>query len=337
MKRLACLFGLLTFAVACGEGGLFGSDSSAIVDDAPPPCADDAGPVDTADAGPAVDGSAADASAEPEPAFPDPTYWENGTSCGNKPDLQVYKYSKNSYLLRQSVCTNFEAPFHWLLFGKTRALLLDTGTGHVNLRGAVDTAISEYVAANGITGPYPLFVAHTHSHGDHVLGDQQLKNRPDTTIVGYRPAEVALAFNITDWPNGQAEFDLGERKLDVLAFPGHESAHIAIYDRNEQLLMTGDTLYPGRLYIQNWPLFQGSIHRLAEWIRNNKVPVRYVVGNHIEMSTTPGQDYPFGTTTHPDEHRLELTIDQLYELETATQAMGATPRREKHDHFIIFP
>ena len=333
MKRFACVVGLLAFAAACGNSLLDAESSNSALDQNP--CVDASTEAATTDD--AGDASV-EASRQPvDPAFPDPSYWENGTTCGTKPDVQLFKYSASTYIFRQSVCTNFEAPFHFLFFGKTRAMLLDTGTGHANLRAAVDTAINEYVAANGITAPYPLMVAHTHSHGDHVAGDRQFRDRPNTTIVGYRPTEVALAFNITDWPTGKAELDLGERVLDVHAFPGHESAHIAVYDRQEQLLFTGDTLYPGRLYIQSWPTFQASIHRLSEWVRNSRVPVKYILGNHIEMNSTPGQDYPFATTTHPNEHPLPLTTEQLFELETATQAMGATPARQAHDHFIIFP
>lgn len=53
------------------------------------------------------------------------------------PPLQVYAYDKDTYILRQSKCTHFEAPFLYLLFGTEKALLIDTGAGGVPVRSVV--------------------------------------------------------------------------------------------------------------------------------------------------------------------------------------------------------
>ena len=62
-----------------------------------------------------------------------------------------------------------------------------------------------------------------------------------------------------------------------------------------------------------------------------------MLGTHIEMSNTPGDDFPLGSTSHPDEHPLQLTRAHLLELEAAIRAMGDSPVYEVHDDFIIFP
>ena len=62
-----------------------------------------------------------------------------------------------------------------------------------------------------------------------------------------------------------------------------------------------------------------------------------VLGAHIEMSTTPGQDYAFGAVKHPNEHPLPQGLDQLLELDRAVTALGTTPELDRHPHFIIYP
>jgi hypothetical protein len=57
----------------------------------------------------------------------------------------------------------------------------------------------------------------------------------------------------------------------------------------------------------------------------------------IEMTRTPGKDYPMKAGSHPDEHALELPYSALIELQTAVHKMGETPERETHEDFIVFP
>src|SRR5690348_8541170 len=49
-------------------------------------------------------------------AFPD-QWIRGGPDCGDEPDLQVHRYSDGVFILRQSLCTSFEAPFLYLIFG----------------------------------------------------------------------------------------------------------------------------------------------------------------------------------------------------------------------------
>lgn len=49
-----------------------------------------------------------------------------GSVCTGTPSLKVHAYNANTFILRQSACTNYEKPFLYLLFGWRRALLRDT-------------------------------------------------------------------------------------------------------------------------------------------------------------------------------------------------------------------
>src|SRR5437764_129303 len=68
------------------------------------------------------------------------------------------------------------------------------------------------------------------------------------------------AFGLKDWPNQPGVIDLGGgRVLDLVPLPGHQEAAIALYDRKTGVLLTGDSVYPGRLYIADWKAFATSI------------------------------------------------------------------------------
>jgi glyoxylase-like metal-dependent hydrolase (beta-lactamase superfamily II) len=264
-----------------------------------------------------------------------PAHWQDGTTCPEPLEVQTWQYAAGTYMLRQSLCTNFEGPFVHLLFGSTRALLLDTGTGDANIRSAVDAVVDQYVRDHHLPSTYALVVAHTHAHSDHVGGDSQFRGRAQTTVVGHSATQVAAFFSLTGWPNNAGTFDLGDRVLDVIPIPGHEASHIALYDRQTQVLYTGDTLYPGRLYIESWTQFQRSTARLAAFAASHTIA--WALGAHIEMNTTPGHDYAMYSAVHPNEHVPQLPANQIGELNTATQAMGSTPHKDVHDQFIIYP
>jgi hydroxyacylglutathione hydrolase len=254
-----------------------------------------------------------------------PAKWIDGTSCSTDPEIQTWSYTKDTFILRQSLCTTFEGPFMYLFVGATKALLVDTGTGGVDLRGAVTTLL----------GPkkVELVVAHSHSHGDHIGGDGAFKGQPSTTVVGTSATAVRSFFGIAG--DAASSFDLGGRTIDVIAIPGHQAAHVAFYDRETKLLLTGDTLYPGRLYIDDWNSYRTSVPRLVSFVDDGR-PVSFVLGGHIELPKT-GADYAYGAKVHPNEHVLQLGDADLRELATAVVAMGNTPKRDVHPSFIIDP
>ena len=128
---------------------------------------------------------------------------------------------------------------------------------------------------------------------------------------------------------------LGGRTLDIVPIPGHERASIAIYDRRTGILLTGDTMYPGRLYVADGAAFAKSVQRLVTFTKD--LPVAHVLGAHIEQARTPFLDYPVGTKFQPDEHALDLSRGQLLELNDALQQMGNTVVRRAMRDFTVWP
>src|SRR5580658_8747015 len=104
-----------------------------------------------------------------------PQRWiTGGPRCVEVPDWQVQEYNEDLYILRESGCSDYEKPFLYLFFGKDRALLEDTGSGHPETARAVTGVISRWLAHNKRES-IPLVVTHSHSHGDHIAGDSQFQ------------------------------------------------------------------------------------------------------------------------------------------------------------------
>ena len=265
-----------------------------------------------------------------------PASWaEPPDACATRQsDFRLHEYNPDLYILRQSGCTNYEKPFLYLIFGDGQALLVDTGARGARVADAIAAALKRWADAHG--KPIPrLVAAHSHAHGDHVAGDSALAAMPGVTVVGTSPEAVQRFFALRAWPDSIATFDLGGRALDVIPIPGHERASIAIYDRRTGILLTGDTMYPGRLYVADGAEFTKSVRRLVDFTRERRVA--HVLGAHIEEARTPFLDYPIGTRFQPDEHALELSRGHLLELHDALSQMGSTIVRRAMADFTIWP
>lgn len=131
-----------------------------------------------------------------------------------------------------------------------------------------------------------------------------------------------------------AEYFPLRRVVDEL-IAGHHEAAVTFFDPWTGSLLTGDTVYPGRLYIQDWAAFTRSIDRLIEF--SDERAVSHVLGCHIEMTTEPGVDYPVRTTYQPDEPPLEMTTADLREIRAAIEEVGLPPTRRAFGRFILHP
>ena len=272
-----------------------------------------------------------------------PAKWIHGSApCGENtdPPFQVHEFDSDTFILRENKCIHYEGPFLYLLFGRDKVFLQDTGAAPRNpdiafpVSSTIFRLINDWAKRRNRPAP-PLIVTHSHAHGDHTGGDKQFEGLSDVTVVGTMVPEVIKFFKFEDWPNRPTTLDLGGRVLDIVAIPGHEASSIAVYDRRTRILLTGDTLYPGRLYIRDWPAYRASVARLAAFVESREVSM--VLGTHIEMTSKAGVDYPVGTVYQPEEHELALSPRHLAELHAALQKMTAGAIREVHDHFIIDP
>jgi len=273
------------------------------------------------------------AMAAPEP-LKEASQWIHGVPAGQAcvQPLQVHEAGPGVFIIRENKCVNTEAPFLYLILGEEKALLLDSGA---KPEDGVPFPLIETV--NRLIGgrKVDLLVAHTHNHRDHTAFDSAFRARADTTVVRVTPTEVKAHFQLKQWPEGEAQIDLGGRLITVLPLPGHEAAHLAFYDQRSGTVFSGDSLYPGMLTVRDWPAYRRSIARLLKFAETH--PVTAFAGAHIEMINKPYAMYELGTDYQPQEHKLFLGLEHLRQLHEALTAQGADPKRIERADFIVEP
>jgi hydroxyacylglutathione hydrolase len=265
-------------------------------------------------------------------------WFSQGSKCMEIPEWQVHEYNSNLYILRQSPCTDFEKPFIFLFFGKDKALLMDTGSRNGNLAPALRRTVKNWLTRNGRPS-IPLIVVHSHPHDDHTAGDAEVQAMHEPAMpVEFVSADLEPTkhfWGIEHWPTDIGHVDLGGRVIDLVPIPGHSDVSVALYDRNTAILLAGDSLYPGRLYVRDFAAFQASTERLVRFTEGK--PVAHILGNHIEQTSTPFLDYPVGTMYQPNEHELALSRGSLLELEEALVSMHGNARRMALRDFSVWP
>jgi glyoxylase-like metal-dependent hydrolase (beta-lactamase superfamily II) len=120
----------------------------------------------------------------------------------------------------------------YLVAGRERAVLIDTGFGGGDLAGCV----------RGIAD-LPLAVVNTHFHEDHAGGNPQFPaihiHRLD--LEAARP--LSAGCELVPIAEGLI-LDLGGRKLEVIEAPGHTRGSIVLLDSAASLLFAGDNNNP---------------------------------------------------------------------------------------------
>jgi glyoxylase-like metal-dependent hydrolase (beta-lactamase superfamily II) len=142
----------------------------------------------------------------------------------------------------------------YLLHGSQGTLLIDAcASGGEGFRAAV----------RAIIGDAPLRVALTHSDGDHTAGiapeDTVLVHPAEYDRLGQQPYAIAPLWD------GEP-LRAGDRVLEPVLIPGHTPGSIALLDRENRRVFTGDTISTGPVYMfgagRNLPAYIESLKRL---------------------------------------------------------------------------
>lgn len=249
--------------------------------------------------------------------------------------IQVYQQGNDAFILRQHKCTSFEAPFMYFLIGSDKMVLVDTGAVSDSTIFPLQATIQALINANQGDNDKSkeLIVIHTHGHNDHYAGDVQFTNLDKVTVIETSPKGFNTYFDFSA-SNGQKTIDLGDRQLIIQPIPGHQEESIVIYDTKTQLMLTGDTFYPGKVYVKDWAAFKESIAKLVTFTQQHQV--KWILGSHIEMNSLTKDIYSIGTIYQPNEVKLPLTVEDLIELNQALQT-GKDPATIKTEKLIVEP
>ncbi|HZR55468.1 MAG TPA: MBL fold metallo-hydrolase [Terriglobales bacterium] len=260
-------------------------------------------------------------------------HWNEGASdcaTNSQPSIQVHQYNAQTFILRENPCATAEAPFVYLLIGSSKALLIDTGDVEDPKLMPLAQSVMSLLPTDGQL-KMPLIVVHTHGHLDHRLGDSQFRAISNVEVIPTDLDHVRKYFGFSDWPNGLAQVDLGNRIIDVIPTPGHYASHVSYYDRETGLFFSGDFFLPGRLIIDDANADLASARRVADFIANR--PVRYVLGGHIELDIDGGM-LSLGSHYHPREHALQLTKQDLLALPAIVSSFNGF--YSEHGVFVLY-
>ena len=180
--------------------------------------------------------------------------------------FQVYKVAAGVKAIYEP--HQWQETISYLIEGDSTALLFDTGNGIGDLHGVVKRLTDK-----------PVTVINSHSHYDHVGGNYAFDRiyGMDTEFTTKRQrgiknkdiaAEVSADALCRPLPKGVSEtnhigrpytitkrvddgyvFELGNRAIEVIHIPGHTPDAVALIDRNQGLLWTGDTVYAGPIWL----------------------------------------------------------------------------------------
>lgn len=200
---------------------------------------------------------------------------------------------------------HFEEVISYLLVGKKKALLFDTGMGIGDI----------YKEVAKITS-LPIFVMNSHTHFDHIGNNNLFKTvfiynhsyALDNAKKGFssdfmKPHIEKKTFlksppKIFKKNNFEVSSFTYSKKIKngeiimvdpflfkVIYTPGHSPDSICLYETKNKLLFSGDSIYPGPIYLQmpesNIRDFKKSVHRLS------KIEVKHIFPAHNAFTQSP--------------------------------------------------
>jgi len=266
--------------------------------------------------------------------------WIHGSEdcdTNEDPGLDVFQYDESSYILRQSKCLSYEAPFIYVLLGNEKTIVIDTGaTADAKAFPLYQTVLSlhQKYAENHSLDEREILVIHSHSHSDHYSGDEQFIGKPNVTVVAANSEVVDDFFAFDKGLNQQIALELGGRSITIIQTPGHQDEAITIYDAQTKWLLSGDTFYPGYVYVKNWDAYKDSIARLVSF--SNSHSVSAILGAHIERKSKVGEYYEVGTIYQPQESSLVLMPSDLIALNEKLKKTD-TAKKISLDGLIVEP
>ena len=86
------------------------------------------------------------------------------------------------------------------------------------------------------------YILNTHHHFDHVGGNEKLKKKYNSSVLGFEGDKDRIPF-IDKFLKDDQNFKIGNSSFSVIFIPGHTSGHIAFYSEKEKVIFTGDTLF----------------------------------------------------------------------------------------------
>jgi glyoxylase-like metal-dependent hydrolase (beta-lactamase superfamily II) len=216
--------------------------------------------------------------------LPRPEYAKLERVLPHEPWFEVYKVASGVFAIYEP--HQAEETISYLIVGTKQALLFDTGMGMGDIHKVVRQLTSR-----------PIVVLNSHTHNDHVGGNSQFSfifgmdtaftrasakgSRDDAQAEiapgmicgelpkGFNPKTYATKpWHVSLWVHDGFKISLGhDHDVEIIATPGHTPDSISLLDIENGLLFTGDTYYPGTIWLYrpetNLDAYAASVKKLA--------------------------------------------------------------------------
>ncbi len=164
---------------------------------------------------------------------------------------EIIRINENSWRIEDGGVRFF------LLTGTEKALLIDSGMMVNNAK-----EIAEKLTC------LPIVLLNTHADRDHTGSNREFEAfymHPDEE-ENYR--KDGLGGQILPVHEGDV-LDLGDRPLEIIHVPGHTPGSIALLDRNARVLISGDSVQDGHIFMfgpfRNMENYIKSLEHLKAW------------------------------------------------------------------------
>ena len=117
------------------------------------------------------------------------------------------------------------------------------------------------------------FILNTHHHYDHVGGNEELKRKYNSKVLGFENDKNRIPQIDTVLKDNQ-EFKIGTLNFTTIFIPGHTRGHVAFYFKKERVVFSGDTLFSlgcGRVFEGTYKQMFQSLNKLKNLPGETKV------------------------------------------------------------------
>ena len=146
--------------------------------------------------------------------------------------MEIIKINEDTWRIEDSGVRFF------LLAGEKKALLIDSGMQVHNAKEIAEGLVN-----------VPIELLNTHGDMDHVGSNDEFD------FFYMNPAEASNYYNtqkktgtIVPVTDGDM-IDLGGRELEIITLPGHTPGSIAVLDKRDRVLISGDPIQDGNIFM----------------------------------------------------------------------------------------